>query len=48
MFHRYRWLPWNYLIEPLVNASPGLQRWYEESPLSGIFPASNIEVTLVR
>lgn len=48
VFHRYRWQPWNYLIEPLVNASPHIQRYYEETALSRLFPAGNIEVTLVR
>ena len=45
-FHRYRWQPWNYLIEPLVNSSAGMQEWYEETFMSRLFPAANIEVTL--
>lgn len=48
VFHRYRWQPWNYLVEPAVNASPGVQRFYEETALSRFFPAANIEVTLVK
>jgi hypothetical protein len=48
VFHRYRWLPWNYAVEPLVNRSAGLRRWYEESFLSRLFPAANVDVTLRR
>jgi SAM-dependent methyltransferase len=48
VFHRYRWLPWNYAVEPLVNRAPGVQRWYEESFLSRLFPAANVDVTLRR
>lgn len=47
-FHRYRWQPWNYLVEPLVNAGPQVRAYYEETFLSRLFPAANIEVTLVR
>jgi SAM-dependent methyltransferase len=47
-FHRYRWEPWNYLVEPLVNASLGIQRYYEGTFLSRLFPAANIEVVLVK
>jgi SAM-dependent methyltransferase len=48
VFHRYRWQPWNYLVEPLVNVSPGMQVFYEETFLSRLFPAANVEVTLVK
>ena len=48
VFHRYRWQPWNYLLEPVVNARPGLQTYYEETALSRLFPAANVEVTLRR
>ena len=48
IFHRYRWLPWNYAVEPLVNRAPAVQRWYEESFLSRLFPAANVDVTLRR
>jgi SAM-dependent methyltransferase len=47
-FHRYRWQPWNYLVEALVNASPAAQRYYEDTFLSRMFPAANVEVVLVR
>jgi len=46
VFHRHRWQPWNYLVEPLVNARPAFQTYYEETALSGLFPAANVEVTL--
>ena len=48
VFHRYRGLPWNYAVEPLVNRSPGMHRWYEGSFLSRLFPAANVDVTLRR
>jgi SAM-dependent methyltransferase len=48
VFHRYRWQPWNYVIEPLVNRSDATRTYYEETFLSRLFPASNVEVTLVR
>jgi SAM-dependent methyltransferase len=47
-FHRYRWQPWNYIVEPLVNTTRGVQAYYEETALSRLFPAANIEVELVR
>jgi SAM-dependent methyltransferase len=47
-FHRYRWQPWNYLVEVLVNLRPGIQAFYEETFLSRLFPASNVEVVLVK
>jgi SAM-dependent methyltransferase len=46
VFHRYRWQPWNYALEPLVNARSGFQTYYEETALSRLFPAANVEVTL--
>jgi SAM-dependent methyltransferase len=48
VFHRYRGLPWNYAVEPLVNRSPGMQRWYEGSFLARLFPAANVDVVLRR
>jgi SAM-dependent methyltransferase len=47
-FHRYRWQPWNYLVEPLVNVAAGTQRYYEETFLAQLFPAANVVVTLVK
>lgn len=48
VFHRYRWQPWNYLVEPLVNRSPGAQRFYEETALARLFPAANVRVVIRR
>lgn len=47
-FHRYRHQPWNYLVEPLVNVRPGIQAYYEDTFLARLFPAANVEVTLIR
>jgi SAM-dependent methyltransferase len=47
-FHRYRGQPWNYLVEALVNSSVGVQRYYEDTFLSRLFPAANVEVVLVK
>lgn len=47
-FHRYRAMPWNYALEPLVNRSRGAQAYYEGSFLGRLFPASNVEVALVK
>lgn len=47
-FHRYRGMPWNYALEPLVNRSPAAQAYYEGSFLARLFPASNVEVALVK
>jgi SAM-dependent methyltransferase len=47
-FHRYRAMPWNYALEPLVNRSTAAQAYYEGSFLGRLFPASNVEVTLIR
>lgn len=41
-------LVWNHLIEPLVNASEKLQKYYELTFMRGLFPAQNIRVTLVK
>jgi SAM-dependent methyltransferase len=47
-FHRWRGMPWNYLLEWAVNRGAGSQAYYEGSALAGLFPAANVEVTLVR
>jgi SAM-dependent methyltransferase len=47
-FHRYRLQPWNYLVEALVNCSSGMQRYYEGTFLARLFPAANVEATLVK
>ena len=48
VFHRYRWQPWNYVVEPLVNSSPAIQRFYEETAFARLFPAANVRVVIVR
>lgn len=48
VFHSYRWQPWNYLLEPLVNRSPAIQHYFEQTFLSRLFPAANIDLYLVR
>jgi SAM-dependent methyltransferase len=47
-FHRYRGMPWNYAVEALVNRSRAAQAYFEGSFLGRLFPASNVEVTLVK
>jgi SAM-dependent methyltransferase len=47
-FHRRRSEPWNWLIEPLVNASTWLQHYYEAVGFSRLFPALNVDLTLVK
>jgi SAM-dependent methyltransferase len=48
VFHRNRVKPWNALVEPFVNSSPKLQTYYEETFLARLFPAVNVQVTLVK
>ena len=48
IFHRYRGMPWNYLLEPLVNADVRVQRYFEATGLSRLFPAANVDLTLIR
>lgn len=48
VFHRYRWQPWNYLVEPLVNLHAAVRTYYEETFLSRLFPAANVRATLVK
>lgn len=38
---------YNYLLEPLVNASPKMQNYYEGSPLR-VFPATNLQLVLLK
>lgn len=47
-FHRYRYQPWNYLAEPLANLSAAVQAYYESTVLARLFPAANVEITLVK
>jgi len=48
IFHRERWQPWNYLIEPIVNRRPRLQEYYEDTGWARLFPASNVRFVLIR
>jgi SAM-dependent methyltransferase len=41
-------LIYNYLIEPLVNAHARIQKYYELTCMSRIFPAENIRLVLVK
>jgi SAM-dependent methyltransferase len=47
-FFQSRFQPWNRLAEPLFNSSPGVQRYYESTFLARLFPALNVEFTLVK
>lgn len=47
-FHRTGLQRWNGPIERLVNRSERMQHIYEETGLSRLFPAMNLQVTLVR
>jgi len=38
----------NYLIEPIVNLKDGVKDLYEETMISRLFPAYNIEVKIVK
>ncbi|MFA5422253.1 MAG: methyltransferase domain-containing protein [Phycisphaerae bacterium] len=40
------WL--NRLIEPVINCSPKMQRFYESSFLAGLFPANHIYAELIK
>ena len=46
-FLKKLYLPWNYLLEPLININDQTRLIYEYSPLR-LFPAFNIEVELTR
>jgi SAM-dependent methyltransferase len=48
VFHRQRYRPWNYAVEPLVNTSRGVQAFYEDTALARLFPASNVRFVLRR
>lgn len=45
-FRKRKMLPWNYLVEPLININRLTKEFYEESFLSRLFPALNIEFRL--
>jgi SAM-dependent methyltransferase len=41
-------MPWNYLLEPLINCHPKVQTYYEATGWSRLFPAHYVEAELVR
>ena len=41
-------MPWNYLLDPLINVHPKVQTYYEATGWSRLFPAHYIEVELIR
>jgi SAM-dependent methyltransferase len=47
-FQRVIYQPWNWVLEPLINAHRRLQSYYEATVLARLFPAHRIEVVLVR
>ena len=47
-FKASRYQPWNRVCERMVNRSPRRQNFYEETALSRLFPALNVECILVR
>lgn len=47
-FEKSIFFPWNYILEPIINVSLSMQIYYEATFLSRIFPASNIQVWLVK
>lgn len=46
-FDKSLWLPWNFILERLVNLGSRWRRLYEMTPLS-VFRALNVEVTLIK
>ena len=47
-FHRVAHLPWNYLVEWVVNRHRKLHSFYEATFLARLFPAHHVDVVLVR
>jgi hypothetical protein len=47
-FQRSKWQPWNGFVEAVVNRTWGTQRFYESTFLSRLFPAMNVECSLVK
>ncbi len=46
VFHQHPSMPWNRVLAPLVNLRPVVQRYYEATGLSRLFPALNVRVVL--
>lgn len=47
-FQKTWYLPWNWLLEPVINRHRKIQGFYESSFLARLFPAMNVEIELVR
>ena len=48
IFQKSPALPFNYLLEPLINSVVSLKDFYEITGLSRLFPAYDLEVELVK
>jgi len=48
IFQKSLALPFNYLLEPLINTAVSLKDFYEITGLSRLFPAYDLEVELVK
>jgi SAM-dependent methyltransferase len=47
-FVRKPTFPWNWVVDPLVNASGKLQQYYEATALVALFPAQNLRIVLEK
>lgn len=47
-FQKVWYLPWNWIVEPLVNRHRKVQGFYEASFLARLFPAHYVEIVLIR
>jgi SAM-dependent methyltransferase len=47
-FQKVWYLPWNWVVEPIVNARRKLQGFYEATFLARFWPAHYVEIVLVR
>ncbi len=41
-------LPWNWIVEPLINLHPLIQKFYENSVLRALFPAAGLHIWFVK
>ena len=48
IFVRRPFFFWNWLVQPLVNATSSLQQYYEATCLVALFPAQNLRVELEK
>lgn len=47
-FQQVWYLPWNRVVEPIVNGNRKIQGFYETTFLARLFPAHKVEVELVK